>query len=1264
MFETASGSLSEESASPAKTSGHFHSAHAKLSSSPTLNALKLHENSSISSLRRISPRTHSVDPLDQITSKTNSSPIRSEAITSAPKRFQKSFHLRNALKSMEANEFSVASIKQSPFQIEVDQNSDKWNSTSISLKEKGNAPNSFSPPPQLHSLPTLQGQSLAESVRETPNHALHPLILGYNQNRREVDREDSSPLPDSRRDSLNITRTEIGAHKRPITPRLANGRRYITNDRKGENLSPVAGQHPLVYGTGLSFPVQNNENISKNEEMPAMPLPPFPICKNEDKTENSALGAEQNDSLSQYSRLHLSKDSPDVSTRLHTLNNPIKNAVEEIAEKIQSVVISGEIVQSPVTSDRNMSFIEIEDSVSLRRSSKMYPSPNFKTRSSTCDASLLRNPEYSLANKDNLEEIGNFNRNNSTFSESKTEKNRVRGNVANATKPRYSPLQATVACLDGNRALFRDVRNNMSSKYEKVCGESAGLVDQSRDAHETIPQATSKQPELSIIEARSGDLLNKDDETVVTCVGKELISSSVIAQRECIPPGGGNSICSKEGRALRLRTVRSNSPGLLRGAPDFNSFLNKQTSISTSTLRIEETRGSPQSLRSASLDVEPRLKDEGRGETHSESKNGSVGCTEPLQHMLTVPRVNKYTPRRQAATSSKLDQRKVTEKNEQISRDSNTSTASTMPREATSYLSYSYGSAKRLSNRLTRAERFNALKVTREIQVRVNHDETSVVSQTGGGEWTSKPHEKVHPIFGYTTKTIEIKTDDELIEDKESSAIEMRPEQNPKRVTDALRKRADKLAAASPARGRKKMLLSCDNSDSSSYIQNQNDGHIENKVWSEAGKGSQSLRERSNHLDIKTSIGKRVGNSPDQTFNRKKLFGSISSVEANSIPQVNLSPTITNPDTSPYVYETTFSEVSANPMYFHSSNHISQRVQAMQSPLLAVNYCTQDKTHGHSYSNERMTKDPLNLSTSEQVCNISSFIPTEISRIDGIASPEEARPGKDFQLEKTKNEKSQYSPHASNEGISTKLNIYTESFNRQIQSFGPNLNSNAECILENITPTSKVSNDLIEEDDDDIFFGLEEEIFQPIALPDKMGKRQAKVISTNSAIPSSNNVPTQKIMNEEKVSTEENFQNSTISPVVLRQEVKPGISIIKSDHSSSISTVSDVTSSILAVNYRKLSRFRPNPEDTIAEETAEDDRHISDPKTPSQEVRYEDEATADESIVLGEFDTVVLSHEDSVQDPKPVHSIFLNLGCALVNTLQSSFQNACHVAGK
>lgn len=107
---------------------------------------------------------------------------------------------------------------------------------------------------------------------------------------------------------------------------------------------------------------------------------------------------------------------------------------------------------------------------------------------------------------------------------------------------------------------------------------------------------------------------------------------------------------------------------------------------------------------------------------------------------------------------------------------------------------YRYTSAQRLSERLTRAERFTALKKARNKVHSQNGDE-----KTSPPDSPVTPEKSRHPVFGYSTRPFAVNTqvvaDDPSIVQSEPSCV-----RRSKHLSKVMQQKADHFAAASPSR--------------------------------------------------------------------------------------------------------------------------------------------------------------------------------------------------------------------------------------------------------------------------------------------------------------------------------------------------------------------------------------------------------------------------------------------------------------------------------
>lgn len=105
---------------------------------------------------------------------------------------------------------------------------------------------------------------------------------------------------------------------------------------------------------------------------------------------------------------------------------------------------------------------------------------------------------------------------------------------------------------------------------------------------------------------------------------------------------------------------------------------------------------------------------------------------------------------------------------------------------------YAYGSAARLSERLTRAERFTALKNARS-KVRPHNDDVSSSSPAS----PASAEKSTHPVFGYSQRAFTVNTADDssTLPPAEPSCV-----RRSKHLSKVMQQKADHFAACSPSR--------------------------------------------------------------------------------------------------------------------------------------------------------------------------------------------------------------------------------------------------------------------------------------------------------------------------------------------------------------------------------------------------------------------------------------------------------------------------------
>jgi hypothetical protein len=233
-------------------------------------------------------------------------------------------------------------------------------------------------------------------------------------------------------------------------------------------------------------------------------------------------------------------------------------------------------------------------------------------------------------------------------------------------------------------------------------------------------------------------------------------------------------------------------------------------------------------------------------------------------------------------------------------------------------------------------------------------------------------------------------------------------------------------------------------------------------------------------------------------------------------------------------------------------------------------------------------------------------------------------------------------------------------------------------VIENAISKVKVESDIfnhVDEEEDDIFDGLEDE--EPEQQKDaNVLQNEQSEDDDDIRIP---NPWTQKATQERTSKTLKSAPRPKSSRpsgkdrqkiTVLQQKSDPSgnrhSGMMLDENRAAKSVTSDITSSLVAgTKGKKKARYRPDPEDTILEESPDEDRITVDPTETSVDVEHDDTTDEeDESMDHADIDTmmetVALSQDESMQDTKEKGSVFLNIGCAIVD----SFRNACQVPGK
>jgi hypothetical protein len=118
---------------------------------------------------------------------------------------------------------------------------------------------------------------------------------------------------------------------------------------------------------------------------------------------------------------------------------------------------------------------------------------------------------------------------------------------------------------------------------------------------------------------------------------------------------------------------------------------------------------------------------------------------------------------------------------------------------------HAYVSAQRLSERLTRAERFTALKMTRS-KVRSQSEYGSAGSPTS----SSSPEKSKHPVFGYSKRTFAVNTMDNDSNESSTPMSELSCVRRSKHLSKVMQQKADHFAGQSPTRRMKNAVGNTD----------------------------------------------------------------------------------------------------------------------------------------------------------------------------------------------------------------------------------------------------------------------------------------------------------------------------------------------------------------------------------------------------------------------------------------------------------------------
>lgn len=860
------------------------------------------------------------------------------------------------------------------------------------------------------------------------------------------------------------------------------------------------------------------------------------------------------------------------------------------------------------------------------------------------------------------------------------------------------------------KVTIRSILNHAVSRAENENRVETGLVKQSHSESQTLQgsrmtrsfrnhvnekvQANPQNSVKSNVEAKG--ITRSDSNQNVSRVENESKLQNV--------PKASSSI-----------SIRAKSPAIGRGAPDFNDYLNKNIDFKENSTSGQKKVSAKQNIAAiSSID-----------ESKNESNNNLpiIGKQKKLD-MVRIDRL-RNSPL-QYLTTEKNHRKTISSKVEPTVRDdrphNNSSDQSNLTANSPG-AHFQYGSAQRLSNRLTRSERFNAPQKDNEGHNKHHNDNHSL-----GTERNDIEIKKVHPVFGYSSKEGY---------DSHDESISSKSDNSRHNVSNSLKGNADPLAPSSIARRGAQLPISTQQAknifypETDTYNVNEPPQHPRNLATNENPKiirlASNLLydeEKQRNYLPNQRNALNLISNPNSQLDGQGRMHRNAVEESSMSRPRQHSSSAVVDDfiDKVKRVPNTSILQDVKPTQIKHSSATLDKVRRGPSSNWNKIAHLTESKDLKSDLSKQPNDSNNYravaNKTTGSNVSRGMLSLGARDARGNLLNSKLETSQRKDNKQFRDKEDIQESSSDAlSNSALmdqthsqetmdvsdamsSELLNPISEE-DRDSKNFKGN-SSAEEGAGSNKSPlhptldwreayaeTSKPlvttysiqkpkSVDQILEEDDDIFSGLEEDSSQATAASNKSEQQEIAAIRLaqlhNKTIPP-NFFEIQECINNAIVNNsiaDKSIVNKSIASTdcAIVAVMQQSASCITTDEnaivegfSSSTSVSSDITSSVVIGSYRKGSRFRPRPEDTIVEESGDDDRLTGDFQS-SQEERDDDEASGDDSIAQGDIDNIVLTHADSAQDKKPTSSVFMMYGCSLVDSLQSSFRNACHISGK